>query len=143
MRFMILTGGLVLALSSGAMAGQVYKWVDAQGITHFSAQPPQGAPAEVVSTHVAPPRASEPSLPTPAPTSTPDQAALDRQVRQQVAAEDAERARYCTNMRTNLAQLKNNPRVRVEDGGEMRRLTEEERQARISETTKTISENCK
>ncbi|WP_165676029.1 DUF4124 domain-containing protein, partial [Metapseudomonas otitidis] len=34
--------GLVLALSTSAMAGQVYKWVDAQGVTHFGAQPPQG-----------------------------------------------------------------------------------------------------
>ena len=42
MRHMILTGSLMLALSATAMAGQVYKWVDAQGVTHFSPQPPQG-----------------------------------------------------------------------------------------------------
>ncbi|MBA1275258.1 DUF4124 domain-containing protein [Stutzerimonas azotifigens] len=143
MRFMILTGGLVLALSSGVMAGQVYKWVDAQGITHFSAQPPEGGSAEVVSTHVAPRRPIEPPAPAPSQTFAPDQATIDRQVRQQVAAEDAERARYCESMRTNLAQLRNNPRVRIEDGGEMRRLTEEERQAHIGETEKKIGADCK
>ena len=42
MRFMFLAGGLVMALCGNVMAAQVYKWVDAQGVTHFGAQPPQG-----------------------------------------------------------------------------------------------------
>ncbi|MFL4093035.1 DUF4124 domain-containing protein, partial [Pseudomonas aeruginosa] len=28
--------------SSFAMAAPIYKWVDAEGVTHFGAQPPQG-----------------------------------------------------------------------------------------------------
>ena len=103
MRLMFLASGLMLALCGNAMAAQVYKWVDAQGVTHFGAQPPQG---------------------------------------QQVAAQEAERKRYCETLRTNLAQLQNNPRVRVEENGETRRVTEEERQARISETRDKIAENC-
>ena len=42
MRRMIITSSLLLAISATAMASQVYKWVDEQGVTHFSAQPPQG-----------------------------------------------------------------------------------------------------
>ena len=45
-------------------------------------------------------------------------------------------------MRTNLAQLQNNPRVRVEENGEMRRLGEDERQARITELQDSIREHC-
>ena len=45
-------------------------------------------------------------------------------------------------MRTNLAQLQNNPRLRMEVGGEMRRLGEDERQAKIAESEKAIQENC-
>jgi hypothetical protein len=71
-----------------------------------------------------------------------DQSNIDRKVKQQVAAQEAERKRYCESMRTNLAQLQNNPRVRVEDNGETRRLTEEERQSRINETRDKIAENC-
>ncbi len=45
MRRMILPASLLLALSSFAMAAPIYKWVDAEGVTHFGAQPPQGAQA--------------------------------------------------------------------------------------------------
>ncbi|MGQ9984540.1 DUF4124 domain-containing protein, partial [Pseudomonas aeruginosa] len=40
MRRMILPASLLLALSSFAMAAPIYKWVDAEGVTHFGAQPP-------------------------------------------------------------------------------------------------------
>jgi len=71
-----------------------------------------------------------------------DQQSIDRKVKRQVAEQEAERKRYCETMRTNLAQLQNNPRVRVEEKGETRRITEEERQAKIAETRGKIAENC-
>ncbi|MCO2544499.1 DUF4124 domain-containing protein, partial [Pseudomonas aeruginosa] len=50
----------------------------------------------------------------------------------------------CEETRNNLAQLKNNPRVRVDEGkGELRRLGEEERQERIAKAEKAIQENCR
>ncbi|WP_162949754.1 DUF4124 domain-containing protein, partial [Pseudomonas aeruginosa] len=53
MRRMILPASLLLALSSFAMAAPIYKWVDAEGVTHFGAQPPQGAQATTVTyTHL-------------------------------------------------------------------------------------------
>ena len=142
MRFMFLAGGLVLALCGNVMAAQVYKWVDAQGVTHFGAQPPQGQQVETVNTVTAPARPAVTPEPIPQDESEADQNSIDRKVKQQVAAQEAERKRYCETMRTNLAQLQNNPRVRVEVNGETRRLTEEERQARISEARDKITENC-
>ncbi|MCO3743585.1 DUF4124 domain-containing protein, partial [Pseudomonas aeruginosa] len=50
MRRMTLPASLLLALSSFAMAAPIYKWVDAEGVTHFGAQPPQGAQATTVNT---------------------------------------------------------------------------------------------
>lgn len=144
MRSMVIVGSLLLALSSSTMAAQVYKWVDAQGITHFSAQPPQGQAAQTLNTVTPPPKsvaaesdASENS------ESLVDQEKIDRKVKQQVAEQEAERKRYCETLQTNLAQLQNNPRVRVEENGEVRRLKEEERQSRIAETMQKIEENCK
>ncbi len=144
MRFMFLAGGLVLALCGNVMAAQVYKWVDAQGVTHFGAQPPLGQQVETVNTVTAPAKpAAKPDTSAPDETgSEADQNSIDRKVKQQVAAQEAERKRYCESMRTNLAQLQNNPRVRVEDNGETRRVTEEERQARIAETRDKIAEHC-
>ena len=60
-----------------------------------------------------------------------------------MAEQQAQLRKYCENQRNNLAQLENNPRVRVEDGGEMRRLGEDERQQRIADSKKAIGENCK
>jgi hypothetical protein len=147
MRRMIITSSLLLAMSATAMASQVYKWVDEKGVTHFSAQPPQGQQATSVNTATPPPKTAVVEETKAAPTfesiADPEQAAIDEKVKQEVAAKEAERKKYCADVRTNLAQLENNPRVRVEVDGEIRRLSEEERQTRITEAQKSISDNCK
>ncbi|MCO3936088.1 DUF4124 domain-containing protein, partial [Pseudomonas aeruginosa] len=61
MRRMILPASLLLALSSFAMAAPIYKWVDAEGVTHFGAQPPQGAQATTVNTQLSLIHISEPT----------------------------------------------------------------------------------
>jgi len=139
---MFLAGGLVLALCGNVMAAQVYKWVDAQGVTHFGAQPPQGQQVETVNTVTAPAKSTTMPAPVVEDETEVDQQSINRKVKRQVAEQEAERKRYCETMRTNLAQLQNNPRVRVEEKGETRRITEEERQARIAETRDKIAENC-
>lgn len=145
MRRMILTSSLLLALSASAMAGQIYKWVDAQGVTHFGEQPPQGQQSTTVNPSAAPPPSTS-AKQKPAPTfdsiADPEQAAADAKVKKEVAAQEAERKKYCETQRNNLAQLENNPRVRVEEGGEMRRLGEDERQKRIADSKQAIKENC-
>ncbi|WP_263144623.1 DUF4124 domain-containing protein [Pseudomonas sp. RIT-PI-AD] len=147
MRRMILTSSLLLALSGTAMAAQVYKWVDAQGITHFGAQPPEGQETKAISTTVAPPpKGTSPAKPaiTAPTTGQPDaeQEAINEKVKQEVAVQEAKRKKFCEDSRTNVAQLQNNPRVREKVDGELRRLTEEERQSRIVELQKSIGENC-
>ena len=144
MRRMILACSVLLALSTTANAGQIYKWVDAQGNVHFGSQPPEGQAAAEVN-----PNISQPKLTEEAPVQSTDdsaeseQKAIDEKVKKEVAVQEAERKKYCETVRTNLSQLENNPRVRVEDDGELRRLTEEERQAKIAENKKLIAENCK
>lgn len=143
MRSLIVAGSLLFALSGSLMAGQIYKWVDAQGVTHFGAQPPAGQAAETLNTVVAPPKPAMPAnTPEQAATGDTEQREIDRKVKEQVASQEAERKRYCETLRTNLAQLENNPRVRVEENGEVRRITEEERQSRIAEAKQKIGENC-
>jgi hypothetical protein len=147
MRRMMITSSLLLAMSATAMASQVYKWVDARGVTHFSAQPPQDQDADSINTATPPPKPAVAEEKKAAPTfesiADPEQAAIDEKVKQDVAAKEVERKKYCVDVRTNLAQLQNNPRLRMEVDGEVRRLSEEERQSRISETQKSIAENCK
>lgn len=144
MRCNLFIGGLLLALSTGAAAGQVYKWVDAQGITHYGSQPPEGQAAQSINTVTGALRAPQPQIQpsTEAPSASDEQARIDREVKAQVAQREAERNAYCEALRTNLAQLKNNPRVRIEENGQARKLTEEERQGRIGETEQKIGEHC-
>ena len=139
MRRMILACSVLLALSTTVSAGQIYKWVDAQGNVHFGSQPPEGQKAASVN-----PNISQPKSPTPAAVSPKDveQEKLDKQARKEAAKNDAERAAYCEHTRKDLAQLKANPRLRIEENGEVRRLTEEERQERISKSEASIKENC-
>ncbi|MFJ3484718.1 DUF4124 domain-containing protein [Pseudomonas sp. NPDC090202] len=141
MRWTMFAAALTLAAGSAAgQAAQIFKWVDAQGITHFDAQPPAGQAAQEIDTQkpVAPP----PSTPAAQPDASAEQRAIDSKVKKQVAAQESKRQAYCEQQRTNLAQLQNNPRVREEVNGEFRRFTEEERQARIVEVKKSIDDNC-
>lgn len=144
MRRMILTGSLLLALSATATAGQIYKWVDAQGNTHFGAQPPEGQAAAEVNPNVSQPKlpAAPAAKPVEQPAADTEQESIDSKVKKDVARQEAELKAYCETVRTNLAQLQNNPRVRIEVDGKLRRLNEEERQAKISESEKAIAENC-
>jgi molecular chaperone DnaK (HSP70) len=144
MRLMILAGSLLLALAAQATAGTIYRWVDADGVTHFSAQPPQGQQAQSLRLAVQPPPPSTPATqPTEDNAGAREQQDIERKIKREVADQEAERKRYCTALRTQLAQLENNPRVRVEEAGQVRRLGEEERQARIAETRKKLAEECK
>ncbi|MFW0756237.1 DUF4124 domain-containing protein [Pseudomonas sp. H11T01] len=139
MRTFFFTASLLIGLSPLCMAGQIYKWVDAQGVTHFDAQPPQGREASIVVT---------PSPPAGKPTAQPrsraigDQQAIDNNVKKQVTEQQAQLKAFCEQARTNLAQLQNNPRLREEVDGEMRRLTDQQRQERITEAQKQIADNC-
>lgn len=137
MRTLLLT--LLIGASPWCMAGQIYKWVDTQGITHFDQKPPQGQ----ASTTVEPP-----SSPAPRPAALPgggelgDQKAIDDKVREQVAEQQNQLKAFCEQARTNLAQLQNNPRLREEVEGELRRLSDDQRQQRTDEAKKQIAENC-
>lgn len=145
MRRTLLLASLLFGCAGAACAGQIYKWVDAQGVTHFTAQPPQSAEASVIPT-AKQPAAGKPAATPPAASgmvNDPQQEEIDARVRQEVAQKEKELEAYCTSLRTNLAQLRNNRRVRVSDAeGEARRLTQDERQTRITETEKAIAENC-
>ncbi|QAY84316.1 DUF4124 domain-containing protein [Pseudomonas arsenicoxydans] len=128
-----------LLISPLCMAGQIYKWVDTQGVTHFDAQPPQGQEATTAVTPSSP--AGKPVTPS-RNTTIGDQQAIDKTVKKQVAEQQAQLKVFCNQARTNLAQLQNNPRLREEVDGEMRRLNDEQRQERISEAQKQIEKNC-
>lgn len=145
MRSTALSLTLLLTFMPLAMAGQAYKWTDASGVTHFDAQPPENQAStviEMVKPPAPPPPPKEPATPTIGPTG-PDQATIDRQVKKKVGDQEAKRKEYCTTERTNLSQLKNNPRVSMEVDGKNVRLTEQQRQKQITDAEAHIAKECK
>ncbi|CAM3096831.1 glycosyltransferase [Pseudomonas floridensis] len=143
MQWTIFAAALAMAASVSTQAAPIYKWVDAQGVTHFDAQPPTGKDAQQINVQTPSP-ASAPGTPAaPARSNDPQQKAIDDKVKGQVKAQEAKRAENCEALRTNLAQLQNNPRVREQVDGEIRRLTDENRKTRIEETQRAISEYCR
>ena len=145
MRSLFVKVSLLLLLSTPVWAGQVYKWVDAQGVTHFDAQPPAGQNVTPIETKTQPAPAAAPktSAPATAPSSNDaKQRAADAKVRAEVTEAQQRNDDWCDQARTNLAQLTNNPRVQMETEGGQRRMTEEERQSKITETKDGITQNC-
>lgn len=146
MRWMTLAGVMTLAIVSYTQAAQIYKWVDERGVTHFDAQPPSGQAAQAIDVQrppqlLSPPGGNNPDAAANA-ASEAEQREVDKRVKRQVDDQEVKRDEFCNTARTNLAQLRNNPRVREEVDGELRRLTDEERKTRIDDTQRLINENC-
>lgn len=141
MRTALINCLFITLLSTAANANDIYRWVDKQGVTHFSTQPPTQQPSERLG--------SKGSAYTPADSSTPehrpivDTDAIAQRTKQKIAAEEKIRLEYCQGLAQDIAQLENNPRVRVtEDDGSMRRITEEERQSRIQTAKTDFANEC-
>ena len=127
---------------------QVYKWVDADGVTHYSQQPPEAGAAREI------PVPGPAVAPIPEDDSTPE--AADRRTEEltddirarraeedrQQAETDQQRAAACEQMRNNLKTLQERARVRIEDNGSSRVLTPEEHAQQIIDLEKRIEENC-
>lgn len=143
MHRIILTASFLLCLSGQVMAEQIYEWKDAQGQLHYTEQPPVGVQSTLIKTG----NVSSKSKASAAPKLQSQidagaQQEIDAKVKQDVAKQQAELKQYCEQLRTNLAQLENNPRISVEENGQVRRLGEDERQTRIADAKKALTDNC-
>jgi uncharacterized protein DUF4124 len=132
-------------LITGAAFGQVYRWIDEKGVTHYGAQPPQGAKAREVEDKLATP-------PGAAPRSD-DWQEKDRQFRQRrIEAgeaqakkdQEAERRRtMCNEQRDLLARLKAATRTyRLDEKGERVFQDDTERENAIARQEKIVARYC-
>ncbi len=142
MRGFVHIASFLLLFSSPLLAAPVYTWVDAQNVTHFSSEPPMQETAKKINTNVFQPQTLEKAVTEGSQSDTKSQAEINSEVRKQVATETAELKKYCTEMRYNLAQLENNPRILANVDGQPTRLSEEERQARITEVKQALNKHC-
>lgn len=149
-RPLLMALGVVGALAASPAAAQaVYRWTDAEGVTHFSAQPPADQKAEQIKVQ-APPPATPPET-GGASESTADEdrpkdptEGLAGPTPEELAEIERQRAQNCQTAKQNLETLKTRAHVRVRDEatGEDRYLSAEEHQQWQKDSALRIDEYC-
>lgn len=135
-----LSAAALLCLAPSAMAANIYRWTDANGVVHYSQTPPPQAPSTVV--HPGVPSAMEAPPPAPvepaaAPATTAD-AGLKATPEQLQAA--------CIAARERLAFLESRPprRIAVADAdGKVSRMDETRWQQERDEAMDSIRSYCR
>lgn len=142
---------LLLALSASNGQAQVYKWVDADGVTHYSQQPPESGGAKEMPV---PSPAAAPVPKTEAGAAKPDtEGRRAQELRDEIRARraqedrkqaetDAQRQAACEHMRQNLEILRARGRVKIKENDSYRVLTPEEQAQQIIDSEKQIQDNC-
>jgi Domain of unknown function (DUF4124) len=115
-----------------AAKGKIYKWVDNQGVTHYSANPELNNPAEIIKPKTG---HSDPVTYT-APT-TPN---TKNQTAKQESQKDPER---CESARKNQSTLKTFSRIKTKgEDGEYYYLSQDEQQQKLNEAEQAVAESC-
>ncbi|WP_226648881.1 DUF4124 domain-containing protein [Microbulbifer variabilis] len=138
----ILFGSLMVAANAGA--GELYRWVDADGRVHFSDRPPAEAKAQDISGQLGPINSAEATRKRPSLiTSEANTAEREYQQRQQQQeqARQQKQQRICTKARQRLRSI--NGRVAfIDKSGREVRYSERERQQMAEQLKREISSHC-
>ena len=136
MRALPITLLIVAALAfTAAQAGDVYRWTDAKGVTHFADAPPRDVKYERVNVRTGATNAAV----DPAELAAQDAAAEDEAAKAQAVAARAERCRIA---KYNLKNLSAGVAMIPGEDGEARRLTDEEQARQMDLNERAITENC-
>ncbi len=140
---------LTLAVSGAALAGDIYKWVDADGNVHYGDKP-AGAQSERMAIDSRPTDRARVSAQTQARAEARMQAreaeaaaAAEAPSPEELRAQAAERRQKCESSRANMQRLVTSRRIyREDDNGERVYLDEAEMQATRQRVEDEISEFC-
>jgi len=140
---------LILGLTAGASAAAVttYKWVEADGTVQYSQTPPLGIPFEQIEAEPgAPPVAAQERL--EATKKRVEELRTQRLERDKEAADvekkKAEQMGRCRQAQSNLNTLRTGSRLRYTDAaGQVKFLSDEERQKRLSTAEEQVQKYCR
>jgi hypothetical protein len=142
MRAPVLMCSLVILLATGITHAQdkVYRWKDADGVTHYSDEPPAQGSAEEFEVNVPPPASEPPAADPVDATATGEESPPD----DAEAARAAQNQQACNVARANLATLEANLVVNMDiDGdGTVETLSVEQRDAQIASNRAAIEAYC-
>lgn len=139
-----LLGAAWLAVAPLALA-EAYRWVDAEGGVHYSAQPPPGHDATRMQLRAGPARADAPAKRVDGPAASAPGAAVDATGKDP----EAERARaaqireQCQDARETIERLRTRPAARyAREDGSYQRYSDAERERMLGEQEEFLRENC-
>lgn len=140
-------GLLIFCLAPVSGYAAMYKWVDEEGNTHYTQQPP---PEGVEGTTVKPPPKvdTEQAVKELQQTREKLQKIEEEHTKQQDETakqqnQAALKKENCRKAQARLSSLQNARRLRaVDEEGNVTRTTEEEHQARIAEVQEKVKKNC-
>lgn len=152
----VTTALCLLVAGSAWSRGEIYRWVDEDGVVHYSQVAPEGVEATVVGVRPnAVPSVSAPPVRKSASggnaepgagedISYAEQRRRDRADRWQEQLEkNAKMARECDVMRKQKALLEPNPRVMIQgEDGTVQRLDDEKRLSALEEANAFLAANC-
>ena len=138
-------------INNAAMADEFYKWVDENGVTHYTQTPPKGISTEKIrasGTKVNQDEAAKARKRLDSSRTSFLESAKQRKVTEGVAEEEKEEAlkvaKYCEDARNNLKVLNEHARIKEKGtDGEYKVLSEEEKQSRVAKNQKHVKEFCK
>ena len=139
--------GVLMMFYISAVA-EVYKWTDAEGNVHYTAQPPTENNVEVEQIKPLPPIDSSAAIETLQEQQSIGQA-IDEHKEDVTELEESKKKRAalrkenCLKVRKKLANINSSGRIRgVDEKGNVTRATDEERQHRISDAQEKIKIWC-
>jgi hypothetical protein len=138
---------LIVLLINSNPVWAVYKWTDENNVTHYSQQPPKGKKSQEIkiNNHQTPtaPQQHTPSKEKSAQTQPSQKQTAEAKTRGNTTqTHSAAQNKNCANAKQNLHILSNNKRIRIQDSGTYRTLSEEDRQQQINGMKKQISAIC-
>ncbi len=142
----IAVGSLALLVNIGATA-EIYKWTDAKGIVHYSANKPthKKITSENIEVKIRSAAGKYKSTKTASPSrkTSNSEAENGEQQDSKLAGPDAKLVSYCKQQRSNLSSLQKNYRnVWQGEDGKKKKLNQEERKLKVNVLQKQIAEDC-
>jgi len=149
-RIALLSAVMAVTLASGAMANEIYKWTDDEGVVHYGDRPTGASTEERLNASY---RRTDNAAVQQRVQARIDATAARKEARSTAAAAEqdaaenaavaAERAQQCERARARLETYVQSPRVyRVDDNGERVYLDDAQRQSARQKAEEQIAELC-
>lgn len=123
-----------------------YQWVDENGVTNFSQNPPASGAFTVIDTgenYLGKQNQVPASLATPTPSPSSTQPAPAEQQLVDIVNTTNVSKETCEQLSDEINRLKTLPRIRLKSGGTYTRLSDDEKWAMIEEREQWYEKNCK